>query len=190
MNRIFVLLLLLLSASAQAKDWWDAEWTVRKKITIDTTDKGAPISEPIGGAVVLVRLHDGNFKADLGKEDGSDLRFVAEDGKTLLTYHLEGFNALLNECFAWVKLPEVKPNATTSFWLYYGNTGPKAVSVSDAKATFDADTVLVYHFGDHAAPPSDATKNGNNAQAAGGPLEGALIGSGFGVGGGPGGVPH
>lgn len=170
---------MLLGVSAQAKDWWDAEWTVRKKITIDTTDKGALISDPIGGAVVLVRLHNGNFKADLGKDDGSDLRFVAEDGKTLLTYHLEGFNALLNECFAWVKLPEVKPNATTSFWLYYGNTGPKAVSVNDPKGTFDADTVLVYHFSDHAAPPSDATKNGNNAQAAGVPLEGALIGGGL-----------
>src|SRR5438270_11152895 len=99
-NRIFLLLLLLLGASAQAKDWWDKEWTMRKKLTIDTTDKGAPVADPIGGAVVLVRLHDGNFKFDAAKDDGSDIRFVAEDGKTLLTYHLERYNALLNDSFA------------------------------------------------------------------------------------------
>jgi biopolymer transport protein ExbB len=183
---IFVVLLLLLGTSAQAKDWWDKEWTVRKQFTIDTTDKGAPIADPIGAAVLLVRLHDGNFKFDAAKEDGSDIRFVADDGKTLLSYHMEGYDYQLHEGFAWVKLPEVKPSATTSFWLYYGNTGPKAVSLSDAKATYDANTALIYHFSDRNAPPSDATKNANTAQPpAPVPLEGALISGGLRLGGTP-----
>ena len=152
---------------------------MRKKITVDTTAKGAPISEPIGSAVVLSGCTRGTFSFDAAKEDISDIRFVAEDNKTLLTYHLERFDSTLQEAFLWVKLPDVKPSATTTFWLYYGNTGPKATNVSDAKATYDADTVLVYHFGERNAPPSDFTKNGNNAQAPGVPLEGALIGGGL-----------
>src|SRR4051794_15067228 len=103
-NRLFVFLLLLLGASAQAKDWWDKEWTVRKKFTVDTTEKGAPVTEPIGGAVLLVRLHDGNFKFDAAKEDGSDLRFLAEDDKTPLNYHVESYDTQLHEGFVWVKL--------------------------------------------------------------------------------------
>lgn len=190
MNRLFVLLLLLLGASAQAKDWWDKEWTMRKKFTVDTTEKGAPIADPIGSAVLLVRLHDGNFKFESAKDDGSDIRFVAEDAKTPLTYHIESYDGQLHEGFAWVKLPEVKPNGSTSFWLYYGNSGPKATNASDAKGTYDADTVLVYHFGDRNAPPNDSTKNANNAQPpAVVPLEGALVGGGLRLGGSPVTVP-
>lgn len=178
MNRLIVLCLLVLGATAHAGDWWDKEWTVRKKITVDTA-KGAPISEPIGTTVALIRLHAGNYQFAAGREDISDIRFVAEDNKTLLTYHLERFDSTLQDAFLWVKLPDVKPGAVTTFWLYYGNTGPKSTNVSDAKATYDADTVLVYHFGERNAPPTDATKNSNTAQAPGVGLEGALIGGGL-----------
>ena len=39
--------LLLLCANANANDWWDAAWTLRKKITVDTTAAGGNIAEPI-----------------------------------------------------------------------------------------------------------------------------------------------
>src|SRR5207237_1390400 len=55
----------------------------------------------------------------------------------------------------------------------------KATNTSDSKATYDAETVLAYHFGERSAPPSDFTKNGNNAQGTGVSLEGALIGGGL-----------
>src|SRR4051794_24747976 len=122
-----ILAALCLTTSAQA--WWNSEWTARKLFTVDTGATGVPISEPIGAVAVLVRLHDGNFQFAAGKEDGSDLRFVAADDKTLLPYHLERYDSLLNEAFVWVKLPEVKPGAQTTFWLYSGNTGEKATRV-------------------------------------------------------------
>ncbi len=176
-------LLAFVATPAQAKEeksaapWWDKEWTVRKTITVDAG--GAGISEPIGAATVLVRLHDGTFQFPLAKDDGSDIRFVAEDGKTLLPYHVERYDALLNEAFVWVKVPDVKPGAQTTFTLYYGSASAKAVSVNDPKGSFDADTVLVYHFAERSTPPADATANGNNADKAGVPAEGALIGSGL-----------
>ena len=49
--------------------WWDAKWPSRKKITIDTSDKGSAIKDPIGTSVVLVRLHDGDFNFMAAKED-------------------------------------------------------------------------------------------------------------------------
>lgn len=159
---------LALAASGHAADWWNPEWTVRSKIMLDVP---AGADAP-GGAVVLLRLHDGNFAFAAAKEDGSDLRLVAEDDKTTLAFHIEKYDGqLLNEAFVWVRVPALKAGAKTSLWLYYGNQ--KASAASDAKATFDADTVLVWHAN------SDVTGNGNNPAAALAPTDGALIGQGL-----------
>jgi len=172
-------LVLAFASVAHAGDtWWNDEWTTRKKILIDTSDKGAAISEAIGSAAVLIRLHDGNFNFNAVKEDASDLRFVSADDKTLLPYHIEKFDSMFNEAFVWVKVPDLKPGAQTAIWMYLGNAGPKAVKVEDAKATFDADTVLVYHFSEKNAPAADASGNGNSASNAVGAVEGAQIGGG------------
>ena len=171
--------LVVLSLSGSAFAWWNDEWTIRKKITLDMTSTGTVISDPIGTSAILIRLHDGDFQFANAKDDGGDLRFVAEDDKTLLTYHVEKFDSLLDEAFVWVKLPDLKPGTRTSFWLYYGNSGAKAVKADDPKGTYDADTVLVYHFAEHGQPPLDATKFANNAQNAGIPDDGSLIGTGL-----------
>src|SRR5580658_4782532 len=85
---------LILSEAAQASTWWNDEWTYRKKITLDTTTTGVAIAEPIGTTPVLIRLHAGNFQFDAAREDGSDIRFVAEDNKTILPYHIEKYDSL------------------------------------------------------------------------------------------------
>ena len=168
----------LLFCANNAQAWWNKEWTIRKKIDIDTTTAGAPIADPIGTTAILIRLHDGNFKFTEAKEDGSDIRFVAGDDKTLLTYHIEKYDALLNEAFVWVKIPDLKPGAKTTFWLYYGNAGGKATRVDDPKGTYDVNTVLVYHFAENNAPAHDSTTYNNNAQNPGVPVLGSLIGPG------------
>jgi biopolymer transport protein ExbB len=174
-----IIVFLILSQAAQASTWWNDAWTIRKQITLDTTATGAAIADPIGTTPVLIRLHTGNFQFDATREDGSDIRFVAEDNSTLLPYHIEKYDALMGEAFVWVKVPDVKPGAKTSFWLYYGNGSPQVNAVSDAKGTYDADTVLVYHFNEHGTPAIDATANGNLSQNAGIPADGSFIGSGI-----------
>jgi len=161
-----------------AAPWWNPEWTIRKSVTLETGAAGAVISEPVVESAVLLRLHDGNFQFIAGKEDGSDIRFVAADGKTLLPYHIERFDGLLNEAFVWVKIPEVKPGEKAAFWLYHGNQGETAPSVNDPKGTYDANTALVYHFSEKGAPAKDFTANNNVAENAGAPVEGSLIGGG------------
>ncbi|MDR3401070.1 MAG: DUF2341 domain-containing protein [Chthoniobacter sp.] len=176
---LFLGLLALSSISTSAHAWWNPEWTIRKKITIDTAPAGLnPGDAPIG-AVVLIRLHEGNFQFGNAREDASDLRFVAADDKTLLPFHIEKFDGLLNEAYVWVKVSDIKAGAPATFWLYYGNAGQNALRTEDAKATYDTDTALVYHFAEKGAPPKDSTGNANNAETPGVVVDGSLISSGL-----------
>ena len=104
-----------------ASAYWNKEWTIRKQITIDPGAAGTPIAGSIGTVALLLRLHDGNFNFAEAKDDGSDIRFVASDDKTLLPYHIEKYDSLLDEAFVWVKVPDVKANSKITIWLYYGN---------------------------------------------------------------------
>jgi len=165
----------LLPTSAQA--WWNEEWSLRKKIMIDTSPAGAGITDPIGATPVLVRLHVGNFRFAQAKQDGSDLRFVSGDDKTPLKYHIEKYDSLLGEALVWVSMPDLQAGSKADIWLYYGNQ--KATAASDPKATYNSETALVYHFAERGTPAQDSSVWANNAQGAGQPAEGSLIGNGL-----------
>ena len=172
------IVLAILTLSTNTGAWWDEGWTVRKKITVDPV--AGAIGEPIGTAVVLVRLFEGNFQFGNAREDGGDLRFIAADDKTPLKFHLERYDGLLYEAYAWVKVPDVKPGAPVSFWLYSGNAGEAPAGGPDAKTTYDPDTLLVWHFGESAgAAPADITGQGHNAESAGLPVASAVIAGGL-----------
>ncbi|OAM91037.1 DUF2341 domain-containing protein [Termitidicoccus mucosus] len=160
-----------------AHAWWNGEWTLRKKLTVDTTPSGAAVADPMGGAPVLVRLHVGNFQFDRARGDGGDIRFVSEDDRTVLPHHIAQYDSLLGEAFVWVRVPEIKTGAQTAVWLYYAN--PAAPSVENAQGTFDADTTLAWHFGERGQPARDYSGNENHALNAGIPAEGTLIGAGL-----------
>jgi biopolymer transport protein ExbB len=157
--------------------WWNGEWTVRKKITLDAAAAG--ITEPIGAMPLLIRLHEGTFQFGAAKEDGSDIRFVAADNKTVLAGHLEKLDPMLGEGFAWVKVPDLKPGAPVVVWLYYGNAGNAVERKDEPKSTYDSDTVLVYHFAERGGPFIDSSAAGNNAQAGAPITDGSFIGPGL-----------
>jgi len=159
-----------------AHAWWNSDWTVRKKVTIDPAAAGVPLTSPTNPGAVLLRLHDGNFNFGVAKSDGSDLRLIAGDDLTPLAFQLEKFDPLLNEAFVWVKVPDLKPGAPLNFWLYYGN--PAAPAQAPGKP-FDGDTVLVYHFSEHGTAPVDASGVGNAATEAGLANDGSMIGTGL-----------
>ena len=153
LKRLLCLLALATALHAEEKLWLDPGYTIRKKIDIDT--KAAAITDPIGTSAVLVRLHEGVMSFMSAKEDGSDLRFTADDHKTVLKHHVEKWDSLLNEAYVWVQVPELKPAASTTIWLYYGN--PAAPGPDASKETYTADSVLVYHFADAAKVGSDSS---------------------------------
>jgi len=183
-HRACCLALAALTLAGSANAWWDETWGARKEFTIDTTKDGSEITQPIGDNVpVLIRLYQGNFPFSATKEDGSDIRFVAADDKTLLPFHIEKWDWLMNEAFVWVQLPSVEPGTKTAFYLYYNN--PDAENAQDSAATYDDSTQLVYHFSENGSPANDATGGKNTAGNAGTPSQGAMIGGGLRLLGGP-----
>ena len=173
-----MLVLALVAAPGSASAWWQKDWPFRKEITLDASSRGGSILQPAGRVAVLIRLHTGNFKFSDASDKGDDLRFVAEDDKTPLAFHVESFDPLLGVATVWVDVPQFPVGTSKKIWMYYGNK--KAMPAADSAATFDPDYSLVYHFGGPAGtPPTDATANHANATtAAGGVDEGSIIGKG------------
>src|SRR3989344_41212 len=127
-------LLFLLPHAALAGDWAGAT-----KININAAAAGIELKEDLAQVPVLVRLHTGNFAHFLDvKEDGSDLRFFAADGKTALPYQIEKFDSLNELALIWVQLPKLAAGKTDHLWMKYGN--PNSAPTQDAKAVYDANS--------------------------------------------------
>lgn len=176
---ILCLLVLGTGGASTANAWWNPQFASRKQITLETTSAGSAIDEQLGTVPVLLRLSDANFRFDLAKQDGSDLRFVADDDKTLLPFHVEKFDPLLHEALVWVRFANVEHSAKSQFWLYYGNEETNLPKGDDAKGTYDERTAIVYHFAEHGQAAFDSSGRGNNSQNAGAPDDAAIIGTGL-----------
>ncbi|WP_336341457.1 DUF2341 domain-containing protein [Pseudomonas atacamensis] len=177
MQRLFLSLLIclgfVLPATAQA--WWQDDWHYRKQIAVDTTPQGAAINQALGRTALLVRLHTGNFTFDGVKEDGSDLRFVAADDKTVLNHQIESFDALMGMALIWVDVPNVEGGQRQDISMYYGNQ--KAPTTGNGQLTFDPSYTALYHFdGATGAPAKDTTAYGNTAQSATGTAIDGVVG--------------
>jgi biopolymer transport protein ExbB len=157
MNRLVALLVVLLLAPLSAQAWWNADWTARKKIVLNAPAAG--ITADVTAVPVLVRLSTGSFDFFAAKQDGSDLRFVAQDDKTPLKFQIERYDHLNELAVVWVQLPRLAAaDAAQHIWLYYGNE--KAPAAADAKGGYDASQLLVFHLSESQGPPQDASGNG------------------------------
>ena len=181
-TRFFALLLaglaLAATVSAAAPDWWKEEWTGRTKFTLNPAVEGAEIQGKTGENVLLVRLHPGNLPFELVQPNGSDLRFVTADGQ-VLPFHLEKFDPLMAEGFAWVKVPAVGESGSAEFYLYYGNAAPDAEGAPDQAETYPENAAFVYHLNERGTPPQDATANAAHAGSAGSISEGTIVADGL-----------
>jgi len=177
MQRLLILMLALVAGvlPAAANAWWQADWTFRKQISVDTTAQAGAINESVGRMPLLVRLHTGNFAFDGVNDNGSDLRFVAGDDQTVLNYQIESFDPLLGIALVWVDLTDVAGAQRQDIWMYYGNQ--KAPAASNGQLAFDPNYTLVYHFnGAPDAPPRDTTAYSNHAQTAPGGVVDGVVG--------------
>ncbi len=173
---LFLVLLVALMVPGTANAWWSGDWAYRKKITLDPGTAGAALTQDAGRVPILLRLHDGNFRFSDAKDDGSDIRLIDIDDATPLKFHIDTYDGLLGIALVWVDVPLLRAGAPTEIYLYYGN--PNAPVGADPRGTYDADTTLVYHFGEAAAPPRDQTAYNNAGEPAVMSADGAIIGRG------------
>lgn len=96
-------------------DWWDCGWAVRRGLTLDVPDTG----EVLQGVPVLVILDASRIDPSIMADDGHDLRFVADDGVTVLPHELEQWSPE-GLSWAWVRVPELSPGSN-HLTMYYGN---------------------------------------------------------------------
>ncbi|MDP3287472.1 MAG: DUF2341 domain-containing protein, partial [Methyloversatilis sp.] len=157
-----------------ANAWWDEAWTARRIVTLDTSAAGVPIAAPQNSIPVAIRLHSGNFDFLAAKDDGSDIRFVTADDKTVLMHHIERYDALNELAVVWVQVPLIASGDTpATLYAYFGNAA--VGGAQDSTATYDASTVGVWHFSE-AAPLADASASALVAQGAVQIQKAALLG--------------
>ena len=159
------LLIVLLLTPGLSHAWWNDQWPYRLPITVDSSASGAQTGVDLTDVTVLLKLHTGNFEDFfVVKDDLSDLRFIGEDDKTPLKFHVESFDLVNQLLYVWVKIPHIGAGVNSGrVWMYYGNAA--ATAAQDSGGSFDANTALVYHFGAGEKWLQDATANNNHATA-------------------------
>jgi biopolymer transport protein ExbB len=150
-------LLSLLAAAAlmpgAAQAWWNADYTQRTKVVLNTTAAGVETKEALSGVVVPVRLHSGNFDFLGAKPDGADLRVVAADDKTPLKFWVERFDGANELAVVWVQLPNTLPGTDKNVvHVYAGNEAAAAEATSPA--LFDGGMAAAITFAGKAGEPA------------------------------------
>ncbi|OGA82496.1 MAG: flagellar motor protein MotA [Burkholderiales bacterium RIFCSPHIGHO2_01_FULL_63_240] len=150
-------LLSLLAAAAlmpgAAQAWWNADYTQRTKVVLNTTAAGVETKEALSGVVVPVRLHSGNFDFLGAKPDGADLRVVAADDKTPLKFWVERFDGANELAVVWVQLPNTLPGTDKNVvHVYAGNEAAAAEATSPA--LFDGAMSAAFTFAGKAGEPA------------------------------------
>lgn len=98
---------------------WLTGWSYRRTVTI--ANSGSTLTD----YQIRVAL-DGSFTWNHAKSDGSDLRFTAVNGTTLLSFWIESWDPP-NSASIWVKVPTI-PNGSSTIFLYHGNNSATALS--------------------------------------------------------------
>ena len=151
-------------------------WSYRKKLTIDKND----IDSNLNYLRVLVSLDVGNFDFSKAKADGSDIRFTASDGTTVLDYDREVHDSINDIGSYFVEIPSVSSSVDTIFYMYYGNA--TASDGENSSGTWDGGDAYdgVWHLKEDSDGSvdefEDSTGNGNDGQGNNiGVAESALI---------------
>ncbi|MBI3188014.1 MAG: DUF2341 domain-containing protein [Gammaproteobacteria bacterium] len=176
-KRILALALCLLPLSVHA--WWQEEWPYRVKVSLDAQQLGQLGTQSLTDAPLLLRLHTGNFSDFFYlKEDASDLRFIAADDKTPLSYHVEKFDLVNQMLYVWVKLPKVAAaDGVNSIYMYYGNA--EAQGAVDASAAYESQRIAALHFTEQNNVVVDSSSYQQKAELVEVEHTAALIGNGL-----------
>lgn len=140
------------SSGSSGAPWWNAAWSHRIPLTVRDTGR----TQALDDFPVLVLLSSARFAYADAAADASDLRFVDQDGTTMLSHQVDGWDtAGLSR--VWVRVPLLEAASGHRIWMYYGNAA--APDASDAASVWNVRYTGVHHLGVDA---NDSSGNGYN----------------------------
>jgi hypothetical protein len=156
-------------------DWWDPNWTRRRKLSFDNLDSG----EDLAGFPVLVVLNGARIDYQNTQDSGEDLRFVDSDDATPLAHEIEAWDES-GTSLVWVNVPQIDGSSDADFvWMYYGNPG--APDGQDPPGVWGPDYQGVWHLKESPAGTpgeiEDSTSNQNHGNTEGGMDAGSSVGA-------------
>ena len=154
--------------------WYQADpWTYRRRLAVEAGRAGADHDD----FELLVQFSDPALGA-AARADGSDIRFTAADGTTLLAHEIEAWDPATSSISAWVAVPTLTDATDTIVYLYAG--APDAPDGQDVRATWDPAVDAVWHLADDpAGPPPIVDDSGGRSldgATSGGMSTGAAVG--------------
>ena len=87
----------------QEKPWHDDGWGYRKKITIESSEVDADLTDY---PALITWATDSNLSA-AALSSGDDIMFTADDGATKLSHEIELYTTGTGKLVAWVKIPSL-----------------------------------------------------------------------------------
>ena len=140
-----------ISSPPLPSDWYDADWSCRKKITIDH-DR---VEADLNNFPVLVNLPSDSGLATGAQDDGDDILFTKSDGLTKLSHELEEYSS--GTLVTWVEVPLLSSTSDTTLYMYYGN--PSCPSQQDTEDVWDSNFKMVQHLEETSGTHYDSTSN-------------------------------
>jgi hypothetical protein len=98
-------------------------WQYQRPITINYTG-----STTLTEYQLLVTITPSNFDYSKANSDGSDVRFISEDGK-VLDYWIHNWSTT-GTSRIWVKIPTITPSSITTVTMLYGNSAASSAESS------------------------------------------------------------
>ncbi|MFC2007634.1 DUF2341 domain-containing protein [Chloroflexota bacterium] len=150
--------------------WYDSGWSYRKKITINS----ANVTANLTNFPVLISLASDSNLANDAENNGDDILFTAADEVTKLSHEIEKFDGGTGELAAWVKIPSLSSTVDTDIYMYYGHS--EASNQQDATAVWDSNYKMVQHLQESSGGTNaveDSTLNGNDGTDNNSPTFGA-----------------
>lgn len=121
--------------------WWSSSWLYKLPITIDNT--GSNVAQAEYQVLVEISSTTAGFWSKV-MSNGADIRFTNASQTVALPFWIQYWNKAGSSTQIWVKTDAIPASATTTIYMFYGNSA--AASTSDMYSTFSYSTTTpIYH---------------------------------------------
>ena len=143
-------------------DWWDANWSFRKLITVNSSQ----VDSDLNNFPILLNITDTDLR-DYAKDNGDDIAFVLfSDNSTQLNHEIEFFDEDSGELLAWINVTSLSSSDDTKIWMFYNNS--ESGNQQNPGGVWDSNYLAVWHLDESGIGTRfDSTSYGNHGVTSG-----------------------